>query len=156
MGAQCSRLEVWIVFVKGLCVQKLLFADVKEWEVRQAAIRNDQLHKNKVILTKVLEEIDENDIMHVGGFRGERRRAAVFYLDRGVGAIASVKWWIHTWQFIGLNVSEEAFDIVIMAHPQAVKNIPEECKEVGEDFVPSYGQPGECLYKVYVGKIDQC
>ena len=93
-------------------------------------------------------------MMDVGGWRGERRRAAVFYLDRGGSAVASVKWWIYTWRFIGLDVSEEAFDIVIMAHPQAVKNIPEECKEVGEDYVPSYGQPGECLYKVYVGKMD--
>ena len=128
---------------------------MKEWEIRQAAIRNGQLSSSKVLVTKALEEIDQDDLMHVGGFKGERRRAAVFYLDKGRGAIASVKWWIHTWRFIGLNVTEEAFDIVIMAHPLAVRNIPKDCKEVGEDYVPNYGQPGECIYKVYVGKIDQ-
>jgi hypothetical protein len=132
-----------------------LIVDVKEWESRQAVIRNNQLSSNKVVVTKALEEIDQDDLLHMGGFRGERRRAAVFYMDWGKGAIANIKWWIYTWRFIGLNISEEAFDIVIMAHPEAVRNIPEDCKEVEEDFIPNYGQPGECVYKVYVGKIVQ-
>ena len=129
-------------------------AEVTAWKNRQDTMRNTQLSSYKVLVTKALTEIDEDDMIHLGGFRGQRRRAAVFYMDRGPGAIPSIKWWLYTWKFIGLNVSEEAFDIVIMAHPEAVMNIPEECKEVEANHVPNYGQPGECLYKVYVGKND--
>ena len=130
-------------------------AEVTAWKNRQDTMRNTQLSSYKVLVTKALTEIDEDDMIHLGGFRGKRRRAAVFYMDRGKGAIPSIKWWLYTWKFIGLNVSEEAFDIVIMAHPEAVRNIPEECKEVEANHIPNYGQPGECLYKVYVGKSDE-
>ena len=128
---------------------------MKEWEIRQAAIRNKQLSINKIVVTKTLEEIDQEDFTNVEGVKGKRRRAAVFYLDKGVEAIASVMWWIYTWRFIGLNASEEAFDIVIMAHPEAIRNIPEDCKEVKKDYVPNYGKPGECLYREYIGKMEQ-
>ena len=47
---------------------------------------------------------------------------------------------------------EGGFDIVIMAHPEAVKIIPEECTEISEDFLPKYGEAGECIYKPYIGK----
>ena len=114
-------------------------------------MRNESLAVNKVTVVKALAEIDEDDLMHVGGFKGENRRAAVFYVDKGKGAIASVKWWIYSWKFIGLNTAEEAFDLVMMTHPLAIENLPEECKEVKEGFHPNYRQPGECLYKAYIG-----
>ena len=104
----------------------------------------------KIAVTEALEKIALDDLLHVGGFKGGARRAVVFYLDRGTGGMASLLWWIQAWKFIGLNRMEEGFDIVIMAHPGAVENIPEECQEIGEDFLPRYGEAGECIYKQYI------
>ena len=129
-----------------------IIAEVTVWQKRQNAMRTSQLSEYKVLVTRALKEIDEDDLLHMGGFRGEKRRAAVFYMDKGRGAIPSIKWWLYAWQFIGLNSSEEAFDIVVMVHPESVKNIPDTCREVEDGFIPSYGKPGECLYKVYVGE----
>ena len=105
----------------------------------------------KIIVIKALEEIDEDDLLHSVGFKGGERRAAVFYVDKGKGPIENVNWWIYTWKFIGLNVAEEAFDLVMMVHPAAIENVPSECKEVTEDFRPNFGEAGECIYKPYVG-----
>ena len=116
-------------------------------------MRNEFLAENKVTVIKALAEIDEDDLMYVGGFKGEARRAAVFYVDKGKGAIANVKWWIYSWKFIGLNVVEEAFDLVMMVHPAAIENLPIECKEVTEGFHPNFGKAGECLYKPYIGEF---
>ena len=129
------------------------FLDVERWRVRQDKMRNEFLVENKVTVMKALAEIDEDDLIHVGGFKGEDRRAAVFYVDKGKGAIANVNWWIYSWKFIGLNVAKEAFDLVMMVHPAAVQNLPPECKEVTEGFHPNFGQAGECLYKPYIGKF---
>ena len=130
-----------------------LLADMDMWRIRQEKMRNEFLVTDKETVTKALEEIDGDDLLHAGGFKGEARRAAVFYVDRGKGAISNVKWWIYTWKFIGLNVAEEGFDLVMMVHPAAIENLPVECKEVSEDFTPSYGEAGECLYKPYVGEF---
>ena len=117
-------------------------------------MRDAELSLTKPVVTTALEEIALDDLLHVGGVQGEekRRRAVVFYLDKGVGGVASLLWWLHAWEFIGLDRAEEGFDIVMMAHPEAVPNIPAQCAEVGRDFVPKYGQPGECLYKPYIGQ----
>ena len=106
----------------------------------------------KVLVTKALKEIDEDDLMNLRGFSGEDRRAAVFYVDKGKGALANINWWIYTWKFIGLNTAEEAFDLVMMVHPAAIEHLPSECKEITEDFSPNYGGEGECLFKPYIGK----
>ena len=106
----------------------------------------------KIAVTEALEKIALDNLLHVGGFKGDKRRAVVFYLDRGTGGMASLLWWMQAWKFIGLNRMEEGFDIVIMAHPEAVKIIPDECSEIGEDFLPKYGEAGECIYKPYIGK----
>ena len=87
---------------------------MEKWVVRQEKMRNEFLAVDKVTVMKALEEIDEDDLIHAGGFKGDSRRAAVFYVDKGKGAIASVNWWIYSWKFIGLNVAEEAFDLVMM------------------------------------------
>ena len=109
------------------------------------------LSAGKVIARKAIEEIDMDDLIQSGGFQGGERRAAVFYVDQGQGAMANVNWWIYTWKFIGLNAAEEAFDLVMMIHPRAIENLPTECKEVTE-FHPNLGESGECLYKSYVGR----
>ena len=134
----------------------LSVAEISKWQERQTGMRTKQLEEYRVLVTRALGEIEQDDMLHMGGFRGHRRRAAVFYMDKGKGAIPSIKWWLYAWQFIGLNSSEEAFDIVIMAHPEAVRNIPAECREVEEDFTPHHGQAGECLYRVYVGENKEC
>ena len=76
----------------------------------------------------------------------------MFYVDKGMGAVAYVKWWIFAWKFFGSNSANEAFDLVMMVHPAAIEHIPLECKEVMDDFNPKYGQEGECLYRPYIGK----
>ena len=42
-----------------------------------------------------------------------RRRAAVFYVDRGESVLACVRWWLYTWTFIGLNSADQAEAIFI-------------------------------------------
>ena len=116
-------------------------------------MRNESLVVNKKTVVKALGEIDEDDLIHARGFRGEKRRAAVFYVDKGKGGIAYVRWWIYSWRFIGLDTAIEAFDLIFMIHPAAIENLPEECQEVTEVFHPKYGQAGECLYKPYIGEL---
>ena len=120
--------------------------------MRQASLRTAELSYTKTSVTEALEEIALDDLLHAGGFRGEKRRAVVLYLDRGTSGLASLQWWILAWEFIGLNDKEEGFDIVIMAHPEAIANIPSKCLEIGKDFVPSYGEAGQCIYKLYIGR----
>ena len=114
-------------------------------------MRNELLTAGKMIAVKAMEEIDMDDLMQAGGFKGGERRAAVFYVDQGQGTMANVNWWIYTWKFIGLNATEEAFDLVMMIHPHAIENLPKECKEVTTEFQPNFGEAGECHYKSYVG-----
>ena len=109
----------------------------------------------KAIAVKALEEIDNDNLMQVSEFKGRERRAAVFYVDQGQRPMENVIWWIHAWRFIGLNDAEEAFDLVMMVHPLAIENLPKECREITEDFLPNFGEEGECLYKPYIGKINR-
>jgi len=125
--------------------------DEAGWAFRQNSMRDTELSLTKPTVDKALEEIAQDDLLHVGGFKGERRRGVVFYLDRGEAGMASLLWWLQAWEFIGLNTAEEGFDIVIMAHPEAARNIPDQCEEIDENFVPSYGEAGQCVYKPYIG-----
>ena len=109
----------------------------------------------KAIAVKALEEIDNDNLMQVSEFKGGERRAAVFYVDQGQRPMENVNWWIHAWRFIGLNDAEEGFDLVMMVHPLAIENLPKECREITEDFLPNFGEEGECLYKPYIGKINK-
>ena len=129
-----------------------LFLDEAGWASRQNSMRDTELSLTKPTVDKALEEIAQDDLLHVGGFKGERRRGVVFYLDRGEAGMASLLWWLQAWEFIGLNTAEEGFDIVIMAHPEAARNIPDQCEEIDENFVPSYGEAGQCVYKPYIGR----
>ena len=108
----------------------MIFLDEDKWRIRQDNMRNELLTAGKVIASKAIEEIDMDDLMQAGEFKGGERRVAVFYVDQGQGTMANVNWWIYTWKFIGLNATEEAFDLVMMIHPHAIENLPKECKEV--------------------------
>ena len=79
-----------------------------------------------------------------------RRRAAVFYLDRG-GGLEMVRWWLHTWRFLGLDTAAQAMDLVLLTHPAAVAELPAECGLVEEGFSLNYSLAGRCLYKPYLG-----
>ena len=115
-------------------------------------MRDKELSFTKPTVMKALEEIAQDDLLYIRGFKGERRRGVVFYLDRGEAGLASLLWWLQAWEFIGLNTAEEGFDIIIMAHPEAVRNIPDKCAEIDQNFVPKYGGDGECVYKPYIGR----
>jgi len=125
--------------------------DTDSWQTRQNKMREETLRINKEDVIKALAEIDEDDFLNQDKIIEEKRRAAVFYVDKGESSMSSVRWWIYTWRFIGLDAAEEGFDLVMMVHPKAVRDLPEECREIQSEFSPSYGQPGECLYKPYIG-----
>ena len=60
-------------------------------------------------------------------------------------------WWIYSWKFLGLNTFEQAFDIIVMTHPDMVSQLPNDCLMVEENFTIPYDKPGECFYKEYIG-----
>merc|ERR1712106_993799 len=87
--------------------------DADQSQTRQDNIRNELLSQGKIIASKALEEIEMENLMQTSEFKSGGRRAAVFYVDQGQGAMANVNWWIYTWKFIGLNAAEEAFDLAM-------------------------------------------
>ena len=82
---------------------------------------------------------------------GRRRRAAVFYLDKGSSGLAMLRWWLAAWRLIGLDRAEEGFDLVFMTHPANVANLPSDCHLVTDSFSLNYTAPGQCLYRPYLG-----
>ena len=74
----------------------------------------------------------------------------MFYLDRG-GGLEMVRWWLHTWRFLGLDTAAQAMDLVLLTHPAAVAELPAECGLVEEGFRLNYSLAGRCLYKPYLG-----
>ena len=82
-----------------------------------------------------------------------RRRAAVFYVDQGVGSLAYIQWWLYAWKFLGLNDPDQGFDLVMMTHPAAVSSLPPECLLVNDNFHINFSSPGQCWYKPYLGKL---
>ena len=75
----------------------------------------------------------------------------MFYLDRGSGGLEMVRWWLHTWRFLGLDTAAQAMDLVLLTHPAAVAELPAECGLVEEGFRLNYSLAGRCLYKPYLG-----
>ena len=101
---------------------------------------------------KAVKEIEADDLLHqhdnktvTTGQRG-RRRAAVFYVDRGAGGLAHVNWWLYTWRFLGLARAEQGLDLVMMTHPATVARMPPECVRVEEDF------RGD-IWQIFAGKL---
>ena len=127
--------------------------DVERWEKRQKVMRDEILRVESEVVRRALEEIDMDMALHEFDkeVEGQRRRAAVFYVDRGASGLAMVKWWLYTWNWIELNKAEQGFDLVMMTHPAMVDKLPSECVRVEEDFKVNYTSPGQCLYKPYLG-----
>ena len=103
-------------------------------------------------MSRVLQHVAEEEQLHAHDTLdpARRRRAAVFYLDRG-GGLEMVRWWLHTWRFLGLDTAAQAMDLVLLTHPAAVAELPAECGLVEEGFSLNYTAAGRCLYKPYLG-----
>ena len=52
---------------------------------------------------------------------------------------------------VGVDKEEEAFDVVLMVHPEAVPSLPAECKRIEEGFTAKHAGKGACLYHPYMG-----
>ena len=50
-----------------------------------------------------------------------------------------------------MDDEKEAFDIVLMVHPNAVPYLPVECERIAEDFTANHVGKGSCLYHPYMG-----
>ena len=104
-------------------------------------------------MSRVLQHVAEEELLHAHDTQeaARRRRAAVFYLDRGKDGLDMVRWWLYTWRSIGLDTAAQAMDLVLLTHPAAVAELPAECSLVEEGFSLNYTAAGRCLYKPYLG-----
>ena len=100
-------------------------------------------------MEKSLQEIDEDDLLHQFDNRTEqvaagsqRRRGVVFYVDQGDNTMDYVRWWIFAWRFIGLDIVDEAFDLILMTHPAIISKLPTDCEPVNNDWKINFTQPG--------------
>ena len=62
-----------------------------------------------------------------------RRRAIVFYVDKGSGFLSYLTWWLFAWRQLGLDGREESFDVILLTHPASVDKLPKvlaHCPEV--------------------------
>ena len=127
--------------------------DDSAWQRRQAAIRQMILDTERAGVRAAVAEVEVDTMLHEFDTAdpARRRRAAVFYLDRGSGGLDMVRWWIYTWRFIGLDTAEQGFDLVMLTHPASVAKLPAECGLVEEGFRLNYTAAGRCLYKPYLG-----
>ena len=95
---------------------KLTPLDIESWEKRQRDLRLNIMRSALVEAKKVVEEVDFDDLLHEFDEKDpdKRRRAAVFYVDKGDEFLEMVKWWIYTWRFIGLDSVDQGFDLVML------------------------------------------
>ena len=117
-------------------------------------------------MAEALAWIQQDKLLHLledGG--GRVRRAVVLYLDEGnwspytIGkyttssgpSLQQLHWWVKAWTFVGLDQPDQAFDVVVMAHPDMVEKVAKMCTRIPPDFSPKYSGPGRCLYKPYIG-----
>ena len=132
---------------------KLTPLDPSAWSVRQASMREAFLEAERPGVRRAVEEVDMDNLLHENDkpHPDMRRRAAVFYLDKGSSGMAMVKWWMTAWRFIGLDSAEQGFDLVFMTHPANVGNLPEDCHLVTDGYKINFTSPGQCLFKPYLG-----
>ena len=132
---------------------KLTPLDPAAWRERQADMREAFLAAERPGVRKAVEEVDMDNLLHEHDKPdpNKRRRAAVFYLDKGTSGVAMVRWWLKAWRFIGLDSAEQGFDLVMMTHPASVEKLPEECQLVTDSYLVNHGGPGQCLFKPYLG-----
>jgi hypothetical protein len=117
-------------------------------------------------VSDALDWIQRDKLLHLMEDGGDRvRRAVVLYLDEGnwspytIGrhttsmgpSLQQLHWWIKAWTFVGLDQAEQAFDVVVMAHPNMVEKVSKICTRIVENFSPRHTGPGRCLYKPYIG-----
>ena len=103
---------------------KLKPIDVSSWRRRQSNMRKSFIEAEKDGVKKMVKEIDIDNLLHEFDKMdvNKRRRAAVFYVDKGSSGIEQVNWWVYTWRFIGrvyifvLNIFETLFDISRPGH----------------------------------------
>jgi len=133
--------------------KKLAPLDVDSWQKRQETLRKSYLDSERPNVKKAVEEVDIDNLLHEFDKKdpAKRRRAAVFYVDKGKSGINMVHWWLFTWKFIGLNSASQAFDLVMLTHPAAVSKLPDECILVEDSFKIDFTSKGKCLYKPYLG-----
>ncbi|XP_023336579.1 uncharacterized protein LOC111707669 isoform X2 [Eurytemora carolleeae] len=117
---------------------KLWPLDLENYKSRQKKLRDDELKEAKEEVMKTLTVEFKREIK-------EKRRAAVFYLDKGTGPLAFVNWWLLAWKLLGLNSKKERFDIVLFTHPDSIPHLPKECKEY-RDNVKDLKGVGKCLF----------
>ena len=149
--------------------------DIGLWQRRQDNMRNYFLgryyliriiecmifysERERKLVDAAVNEVESDDLLHQYDNINDtlnsrfRRRAAVFYVDQGVGSLAYIQWWLYTWKFIGLNHPDQGFDLVMMTHPAAVSSLPPECLLVNDNFHINFSSPGQCWYKPYLGKL---
>ena len=125
---------------------------LESWRTRQARLRS---HLLSVAMKEVAEPIAEaaNKPLPPSTVQ-RRRRAVVFYLDRGSGFLSYLNWWLLAWRLLGLNSAAEAFDIVLFAHPESVEHIPAPCSELeteGGGGGAAMEGAGKCLFVRLVG-----
>ena len=127
-------------------------SDLVEWRSRQDTARDLLLAATKKPVSDALDWIQRDKLLHLledGG--GRVRRAVVLYLDQGSSGLQQLHWWIKAWTFIGLDQTDQAFDVVVMAHPKMVEKVSKMCTRIAENFSPRHSGPGRCLYKPYIG-----
>ena len=129
----------------------LLPIDSERWEQRAQERRNKELKTAKEDVDKILKQIDKDlqsgDLETIDG----NRRAVVFYVDSETEFLKYLAWWVYTWKMIKLNIAEEAFDIILMTHPEYIEKLPNDCNKIPDGFDPRFSGPGRCLYKELLG-----
>ena len=127
--------------------RKITPVSTQLYQERVESRRNEELEAAFLDVSEVLSEIRE--MRAIGEFRRKagHRRAAVFYVDKSKKAgLPYISWWLHAWKLSGLNTSSEMFDLVLFCHPEAVRFLPGECREMKEKD-PDFRGPGRCLYR---------
>ena len=66
-------------------------------------MRNSFIEAETDGVKKIVKDIDIDNLLHEFDTVdvNKRRRAAVFYVDKGTSGIEQVNWWVYTWRFIG-------------------------------------------------------
>ena len=112
---------------------ELLPQCIECWRERQERLRSTELLEYRKIVTKTLTDIADTEVENLGVANQGERRAVVFYVDKKQ-AISYLKWWLRAWRFIGLDHARESFDIIVMAEPDIVADLPIDCQEYTRQF----------------------
>ena len=123
------------------------------WKLRQENLRKKQLEEYRKIVSKTVKDIADRETSDLGDVSLRVRRAVVFYVD-SKQSVTYLKWWIKSWNFIGLDQSKESFDIIVMVEIDIVQHLPIDCEEYDASFNIRLPGPGKCIYKRYTGELE--